>query len=230
MRQCRQPPAVSCERKGAKKYLEAYRRRRRPRPRDTPALDGSILLSCFRRAAALVLPLAMNLLFFCVRGMEAWPNAFSLAVFGSRSRLSLIANFVRPGTSPRNNQPELVESLKEGGRSIATGRQRPRDVLVALRCIRIVFSRRGIAATDPCQLCFGRPRIQTSQHVMTVRLSASGVKYQERSESSICFAELQKNLSTTDGIESVGGICHHRSDDTLPNWYATIARDEHQKT
>jgi len=68
-----------------------------------------------------------------------------------------------------------------------------------------------------------------SQHVMTVRLSASGVKYQTPEANVHFFRELQKNLSANNGIESVGVISHLPFDDTLPNWYSYYWREDAPK-
>jgi putative ABC transport system permease protein len=60
----------------------------------------------------------------------------------------------------------------------------------------------------------------SSQNVMTFRVSAAGVNYQTPEASIRFFRQLQKNLSATNGIKSVGVISHLPFDDALPNWYS----------
>jgi putative ABC transport system permease protein len=188
-------------------------------------LTESILLSCFGGAAALVLgSWAMNLLLSLrPAGMESLvPTALSLPVFGFTLALSISAGILF-GLAPAlgTTSLNLVESLKEGGRSLATGNQRPRNMLVAAEVALgfVLLAGAGLLLQTLASLLRVDPGFN-SQHVMTARLSASGVKYQTPEANVHFFRELQKNLSATNGIESVGVISHLPFDDTLPNWYS----------
>ena len=188
-------------------------------------LTESILLSCFGGAAALVLgSWAMNLLLSLrPAGMESLvPTAFSLPVFGFTLALSLIAGILF-GLAPAlgTTSLNLVESLKEGGRSPATAKQQPRNLLVTAEVALgfVLLAGAGLLLQTLASLLRVDPGFN-SQHVMTVRLSASGVKYQTPESTVHFFRELQKNLSAINGIESVGVISHLPFDDTLPNWYS----------
>jgi putative ABC transport system permease protein len=198
-------------------------------------LTESILLSCFGGAAALVLgSWAMNLLLSLrPAGMESMvPTAFSLPVFGFTLALSLISGILF-GLAPAlgTTSLNLVESLKEGGRSLATGSQRPRNMLVTAEVALgfVLLAGAGLLLQTLASLLRVDPGFN-SQHVMTVRLSASGVKYQTPEANVHFFRELQKNLSANNGIESVGVISHLPFDDTLPNWYSYYWREDAPKT
>jgi predicted permease len=198
-------------------------------------LTESILLSCFGGAAALVLgSWAMNLLLSLrPAGMESMvPTAFSLPVFGFTLALSLISGILF-GLAPAlgTTSLNLVESLKEGGRSLATGSQRPRNMLVTAEVALgfVLLAGAGLLLQTLASLLRVDPGFN-SQHVMTVRLSASGVKYQTPEANVHFFRELQRNLSANNGIESVGVISHLPFDDTLPNWYSYYWREDAPKT
>jgi len=198
-------------------------------------LTESILLSCFGGAAALVLgSWAMNLLLSLrPAGMESLaPTAFSLPVFGFTLALSLISGILF-GLAPAlgTTSLNLVESLKQSGRSLATAKQRPRNMLVTAEVALgfVLLAGAGLLLQTLASLLRVDPGFN-SQHVMTVRLSASGVKYQTPEANVHFFRELQKNLSANNGIESVGVISHLPFDDTLPNWYSYYWREDAPKT
>jgi len=69
-----------------------------------------------------------------------------------------------------------------------------------------------------------------AEHVMTVRLSVSGAKYQTPESAIQFFRELQKKLSASNGIDSVGVISHLPFDDALPNWYSYYWPESAPKT
>src|SRR5882762_2164209 len=198
-------------------------------------LTESILLSCFGGAAALVLgSWAMNLvLSLRPAGMESLATtALSLPVFGFTLALSLISGILF-GLAPAlgTTSLNLVESLKQSGRSLATARQRPRNILVSAEVALgfVLLASAGLLLQTLASLLRVDPGFN-SQHVMTVRLSASGVKYQTPEANVHFFRELQKNLSANNGIESVGVISHLPFDDTLPNWYSYYWREDAPKT
>jgi len=198
-------------------------------------LTESILLSCFGGAAALVLgSWAMNLLWSLrPAGMESLATtALSLPVFGFTLALSLISGILF-GLAPAlgTTSLNLVESLKQSGRSLATARQRPRNILVTAEVALgfVLLAGAGLLLQTLASLLRVDPGFN-SQHVMTVRLSASGVKYQTPEANVHFFRELQKNLSANNGIESVGVISHLPFDDTLPNWYSYYWREDAPKT
>src|SRR6266404_1607760 len=179
-------------------------------------LTESILLACLRPA-----------------GMESLvATAFSLPVFGFTLALSVVAGILF-GLAPAlgTTSLNLVESLKEGGRSLATGNQRSRNMLVAAEVALgfVLLAGAGLLLQTLASLLRVDPGFN-SQHVMTVRLSASGPKYQTPEANVHFFRELQKNLSATNGIESVGVTSHLPFDDTLPNWYSYYWREGAPKT
>jgi putative ABC transport system permease protein len=114
----------------------------------------------------------------------------------------------------------LVESLKEGGRAPAGGGQRPRNVLVAAEVALgfVLLAGAALLLQTLASLLRVNPGFK-AEHVMTVRLSVSGAKYQTPESAIQFFRELQKKLSASNGIDSVGVISHLPFDDTLPNWY-----------
>jgi predicted permease len=198
-------------------------------------LTESILLSCFGGAAALVLgSWAMKfLLSLRPAGMASLaPAAFNLPVFEFTLALSIGAGILF-GLAPAlgTTRLNLVESLKEGGRSIANTKQGPRNMLVTAEVALgfVLLTGAGLLLQTLASLLRVDPGFN-SQHVMTARLSASGVKYQRPESRVRFFRELQKNLSATNGIESVGVISHLPFDDTLPNWYSYYWREGAPKT
>src|SRR6266403_1406857 len=198
-------------------------------------LTESILLSCFGGATALVLgSWAMNLLLSLrPAGMESLaPTAFSLPVFGFTLALSLISGILF-GLAPAlgTTSLNLVESLKQSGRLLATAKQRPRNMLVVAEVALgfVLLAGAGLLLQTLASLLRVDPGFN-SQHVMTVRLSASGVEDHTPESNVHFFRELQKNLSANNGIESVGVISHLPFDDTLPNWYSYYWREGAPKT
>jgi predicted permease len=188
-------------------------------------LTESIFLSCLGGAAALLLgSWAMNLLLSLrPAGMESLvATTFKLPVFGFTLALSVLAGILF-GLAPAlgTTRLNLVDSLKEGGRTVTAGRQRTRNVLVAAEVAVgfVLLVGAGLLLQTFASLLRVNPGFN-AQHVMTVRLSASGVKYQTPESAIHFFRELQKNLSATNGIDSVGVISHLPFDDTLPNWYS----------
>ena len=188
-------------------------------------LTESVLLSCLGGGAALLLGSWAMKLLLSLRpaGMASLvATDFSLPVFGFTLGLSIVAGILF-GLAPAlgTTSVNLVESLKEGGRATVAGRQPPRNVLiaaeVALGCVLLVGA--GLLMQTFVSLLRVNPGFN-SQHVMTVRLSVSGVKYQTPESAIHFFRELQKKLSASNGIESVGVISHLPFDDTLPNWYS----------
>jgi len=188
-------------------------------------LTECVLLSCLGGAAALLLGSWAMKLLLSLRpaGMESLAaTTLSLPVFGFTLTVSILAGILfglapALGTTARN----LVESLKEGGRTVAAARHRPRNVLVATEVALgfVLLAGAGLLLQTLASVLRVNPGFN-SQHVMTVRLSVSGVKYQAPESAIRFFRELQKNLSATKGIESVGVISHLPFDDTLPNWYS----------
>ena len=198
-------------------------------------LTESILLSCLGGAAALLLgSCALNLVVSLrPAGMESLvPTSFSLPVFAFTLALSVSAGILF-GLAPALGtiSLNLMESLKEGGRSLTTSKQRPRNMLVAVEVALglVLLAGAGLLLQTLASLLRVDPGFN-SQHVMTARLSASGVKYQTPESTVHFFRELQKNLSATNGIESVGVISHLPFDDTLPNWYSYYWREGAPKT
>ncbi len=187
-------------------------------------LTESVLLSSLGGAAALLLGSWAMKLLLSLRpaGMESLgATAFSLPVFGFTLALSVLAGILF-GLAPAlgTTKLNLVESLKEGGRAMARGKQRPRSALVAAEVALgfVLLVGAGLLLQTLATLLRVNPGFK-AEHVMTVRLSVSGAKYQTPESAIHFFRELQKNLSATKGIDSVGVISHLPFDDTLPNWY-----------
>jgi predicted permease len=187
-------------------------------------LTECVLLSCLGGAAALLLGSWAMQLLLSLRpaGMDSLvATALNLPVFVFTLVLSILAGILF-GLAPAlgTATPNLVESLKEGARTVV-GRQGPRNVLVASEVALgfVLLAGAGLLLQTLASVLRVDPGFN-SQHVMTVRLSVSGVKYQTPESSIRFFRELQRNLSAIKGIESVGVISHLPFDDTLPNWYS----------
>jgi putative ABC transport system permease protein len=187
-------------------------------------LTESVLLSCLGGAAALLLGSWAMKLLLSLRpaGMESLvATAFSLPIFGFTLALSVLAGILF-GLAPALGATKLnlVESLKEGGRAAAGGGQRPRNVLVAAEVALgfVLLAGAALLLQTLASLLRVNPGFK-AEHVMTVRLSVSGAKYQTPESAIQFFRELQKKLSASNGIDSVGVISHLPFDDTLPNWY-----------
>jgi len=187
-------------------------------------LTESVLLSCLGGAAALLLGSWAMKLLLSLRpaGMESLvATSFSLPVFGFTLTLSILAGILF-GLAPAlgTTKLNLVESLKEGGRAMAAGKQRPRNVLVAAEVALgfVLLAGAGLLLQTLASLLRVNPGFN-AEHVMTVRLSVSGAKYQTPESAIHFFRELQKNLAAANGIDSVGVTSHLPFDDTLPNWY-----------
>src|SRR5229473_2484483 len=187
-------------------------------------LTESVLLSCLGGAVALLLGSWAMKLLLSLRpaGMESLvATAFSLPVFGFTLALSVLAGILF-GLAPAlgTTKLNLVESLKEGGRAGAGGGQRPRNVLVAAEVALgfVLLAGAALLLQTLASLLRVNPGFN-AEHVMTVRLSVSGAKYQTPESAIQFFRELQKKLSASNGIDSVGVISHLPFDDTLPNWY-----------
>jgi predicted permease len=188
-------------------------------------LTECVLLSCVGGAAALLLGSWAMKLLLSLRpaGVDSLvATALSLPVFAFTLVLSIFAGILF-GLAPSlgTTRLNLVESLKEGGRTVVAGRHRPRNVLVATEVALgfVLLVGAGLLLQTLASVLRVNPGFN-SQHVMTVRLSVSGVKYQTPESSIRFFRELQRNLSAIKGIESVGVISHLPFDDTLPNWYS----------
>jgi putative ABC transport system permease protein len=187
-------------------------------------LTESVLLSCLGGAAALLLGSWAMKLLLSLRpaGMESLvATAFSLPIFGFTLALSVLAGILF-GLAPAlgTTKLNLVESLKEGGRAPAGGGQRPRNVLVAAEVALgfVLLAGAALLLQTLASLLRVNPGFK-AEHVMTVRLSVSGAKYQTPESAIQFFRELRKKLSASNGIDSVGVISHLPFDDTLPNWY-----------
>ncbi len=188
-------------------------------------LTESILLSFFGGAAALLIGWwALNLLLSLrPAGMEKLGSiGLDPAVLGFTAAVTLVTGILC-GLAPAigATKVNLAESLKERGRAIAAGKQYPRKLLVvcevSLGLVLLIGA--GLMAQTFARLLRVDPGFQ-SGHVLTFRISIAGVKYQTP-ESAINFLrDLQRNLSATGGIDSVGVVSHLPFDDTLPNWYS----------
>ena len=188
-------------------------------------LTESVLLSCLGGAAALLLGSWAMKLLLSLRpaGMESLvATAFSLPIFGFTLALSVLAGILF-GLAPALGATKLnlVESLKEGGRAASGGGQRPRNVLVAAEVALgfVLLAGAALLLQTLASLLRVNPGFK-AEHVMSVRLSVSGAKYQTPESAIQFFRELQKKLSASNGIDSVGVISHLTFDDTLPNWYS----------
>jgi putative ABC transport system permease protein len=198
-------------------------------------LTESVLLSCLGGAAALLLGSWAMKLLLSLRpaGMESLvATGFSLPVFAFTFGLSIVAGILF-GLAPALGMTSLnlVESLKDGGRATSSGRQRPRNALIAAEVALgfVLLVGAGLLMQTFVTLLRVNPGF-SPQHVMTLRLSVSGVKYPTPESMILFFRELQKRLSADNGIESVGVISHLPFDDTLPNWYSYYWSDIAPKT
>jgi predicted permease len=189
-------------------------------------LTESVLLSCMGGAAAVLVGwyALEGLLTLRPQEMERLGTiGLDPAAFGFTSAVSVIAGILF-GLAPALGltRVNLVESLKQGGRSIATSQQHSRNLLVVSEVALgfVLLMGAGLMI----QTFVGLLRVDPGfapHHVLTFHLSVASVKYRTPESAIHFFRELRKNLAALPGVESVGVISHLPFDDSLPNWYGS---------
>ena len=106
------------------------------------------------------------------------------------------------------SKPDLTESLKEGGRSIAgSGRGRLRNLLVvseiALALMLLIGA--GLMIRSFARLQRVSPGFD-SNHLLTMNISLPLQKYRENQQINSFFDRLLEGVRSVPGVESVGGI------------------------
>ena len=188
-------------------------------------LTESVLLSCIGGTAALLVGAWALRLLVSLRPQEMerlGTIGLDFTAFGLTLALSVAAG-VLCGVVPAlgATKVNLVESLKDGGRSIVAGRRDSRGVLVVCEvALGFVLL---IGAGLMIQTFLGLLRVDPGfvpERVLTFHVSAASAKYQTAEAATNFFWQLRKNLSAVPGVESVGVTSHLPFDDSLPNWYS----------
>jgi putative ABC transport system permease protein len=188
-------------------------------------LTESVLLSSIGGTAALWIGSWALKLLVTLRPQEMerlGAIGLDLTAFGFTLAMSVAAGILC-GVMPAlgATQVNLVASLKEGGRSIVARKSGSRSVLVVCEvALGFVLL---IGAGLMIQTFAGLLRVDPGfapANVLTFHVSAASEKYQTPEAATTFFCDLQKNLSTVPGVESVGLTSHLPFDDSLPNWYS----------
>jgi predicted permease len=188
-------------------------------------LTESILLACLGGLAALVVGSAALKWFLAMRPegiLRTNSIELNLAVLGFTTVISVGAGILF-GLAPawQAAKVDLIETLKEGGRTITSDRRGFRNLLVICEvalgfvlligaCL-MIRTFQGLLRVDPGF---------DPNHVLTFQVSLPSVRY-PKPELGVAFVrELQKRLSALPGVQSAGAVSHLPFDDNLGNWYS----------
>jgi predicted permease len=187
-------------------------------------LTESVLLSSMGGAAALLVGWCALKLLLTLRPPEMerlGSIGLNVIAFAFTSTISVIAGILF-GLAPALavTRVNLVESLKEGGRAIATGKRHSRNLLVVSEVALgfVLLMGAGLMTQTFAGLLRVDPGFAPTS-VLTFHLSVASVKYRTPESAVNFFRQLAKNLSGLPGVRSVGVISHLPFDDSLPNWY-----------
>jgi putative ABC transport system permease protein len=188
-------------------------------------LTENLLLACLGGAAALGIgwaalewilalqPEGISRL-IAVR-LDGWVLAFTLVL----AMLTGILFGLAPALSVARG--DLVEVLKEGGKTTAPGKPWLRQLLivseVALGSILLVGT--GLMVRTFASLLRVDPGFHP-ENVMTFQLAFSGSRYQTVDSVSNFLKELRSSLAALPGTEAVGGVSHLPLDEGKGNWYS----------
>jgi len=146
--------------------------------------------------------------------LDGWVLAFTLVL----AMLTGILFGLAPALSVA--RVDLVEVLKEGGKTTATGKPWLRQLLivseVALGSILLVGT--GLMVRTFTSLLRVDPGFHP-ENVMTFQLAFSGSRYQTVDSVTNFLKELRSSLASLAGTEAVGGVSHLPLDEGKGNWY-----------
>ena len=147
--------------------------------------------------------------------LDGWVLAFTLVL----AILTGILFGLAPALSVARG--DLVEVLKEGGKTTATGKSWLRRLLivseVALGSILLVGT--GLMVRTFTSLLRVDPGFHP-ENVMTFQLAFSGSRYQTVDSVTNFLKELRSSLAALPGTEAVGGVSHLPLDEGKGNWYS----------
>ena len=147
--------------------------------------------------------------------LDGWVLAFTLVL----AMLTGILFGLAPALSVARG--DLVEVLKEGGKTTATGKSWLRRLLivseVALGSILLVGT--GLMVRTFTSLLRVDPGFHP-ENVMTFQLAFSGSRYQTVDSVTNFLKELRSSLAALPGTEAVGGVSHLPLDEGKGNWYS----------
>jgi len=147
--------------------------------------------------------------------LDGWVLAFTLVV----SMLTGILFGLAPALSVARG--DLLEVLKEGGKTAATGKPWLRQLLivseVALGSILLVGT--GLMVQTFASLLRVDPGFHP-ENVMTFQLAFSGSRYRTVDSVTNFLKELQASLVALPGTQAVGGVSHLPLDEGKGNWYS----------
>jgi putative ABC transport system permease protein len=193
-------------------------------------LTESIFLSVLGGAAALVVG-SWALKWLLALQPEGVLHLSSIelnfAVFGFTLAIS-VASGILFGLVPalEATRANLVESLREGGRTTTAGKRRFPGLLVVCQVALgfVLLTGAGLMMRTFAALLRVDPGFDSS-HVLTFQISLPSVRY-PKPELAVTFVrELQRRLSALPGVQSAGAVSHLPFDDDLPNWYSYYWRD-----
>ena len=147
--------------------------------------------------------------------LDGWVLAFTLVL--------AIVTGILFGLAPALSvaRGDLVEVLKEGGKTTATGKPWLRQLLivseVALGSILLVGT--GLMVRTFTSLLRVDPGFHP-ENVMTFQLAFSGSRYQKVDSVTNFLKELRSSLAALPGTEAVGGVSHLPLDEGKGNWYS----------
>ncbi|HEY6944673.1 MAG TPA: ABC transporter permease [Candidatus Acidoferrum sp.] len=147
--------------------------------------------------------------------LDGWVLAFTLGL----SILTGILFGLAPALSIARG--DLVEVLKESGKTSTAGKQWLRQLLiaseVALGCILLVGT--GLMIRTFSSLLRVDPGFHP-ENVMTFQLTFSGSRYRTVDSAINFLKELRNNLEALPGTQAVGGVSHLPLDEGKGNWYS----------
>lgn len=187
-------------------------------------LTENLLLGCLGGAAALGIGWAALAWILALQPegisrliavrLDGWVLGFTLA-------LSLLTGMLF-GLAPALSvaRGDLVEVLKESGKTTTARKPRLRQLLVssevALGCILLVGT--GLMIRTFSSLLRVDPGFHP-ENVMTFQLAFSGPRYRTVESITNFLRELRSNLAALPGTQAVGGVSHLPLDEGKGNWY-----------
>ena len=147
--------------------------------------------------------------------LDGWVLGFTLAL----AILTGLLFGLAPALSVARG--DLVEVLKQGGKTTAGGKPRLRQLLVssevALGCTLLVGT--GLMIRTFASLLRVDPGFRP-EGVITFQLAFSGPRYRTVESMTNFLKELRSNLAALPGTQAVGGVSHLPLDEGKGNWYS----------
>jgi putative ABC transport system permease protein len=187
-------------------------------------LTESLLLSCLAGAAGIVVAWG------ALRWLPGlWPKAaprlqsvdLNLTCLAFSLAVSLLTGLIF-GLAPAlgSSRVNLIPALQEGGRSMGSGRQRARDLLIFSEVIlgMVLLIGAGLMARTFSRLLHVDPGFDPA-HVLTFQTALPYVRYSKDQDRAHFVQQLGSKLAALPGVRAVGETSHLPFDD-FPNWYS----------